>query len=323
MISNLPLIVDIKRHSLEDGPGIRSVVFFKGCPLHCIFCHNPETQKPELEIAFSARECIQCGECVKSCHRRAIDLAIPGRIHRDQCDLCGNCASVCPGKGLRPIGCYYPVEKLADLLLRDYPFYRHSGGGVTLSGGECTLYPDYLQSLLGLLKARAVHVALETSGEFDFGSFEKKILPYIDLIYYDLKIVDPLIHRKVTGRSNTRILDNLRRLFSVSPEKIHARVPVVPGITTTQENLVGIADFLYEAEVDRVSLLPYNPLGIEMHAFLGKPKPCLPEGFMTPKQDAELHILFRKIIADKANARRQISVIPRFVGVARTGSTTE
>ena len=308
MIGNAPLIVDIKRHSLEDGPGIRSVVFFKGCPLCCVFCHNPETQNPEMEIAFSARECIRCGECVKACPEGAIDLGFPGRIRRDQCGRCGRCTSICPGKGLRPIGSYYPVEKLAGLLLRDYAFYRHSGGGVTLSGGECTLYPDYLESLLDLLKARAVHVALETSGDFDFVPFEEKILPHIDLLYFDLKIADPSVHRKVTGRSNTRILDNFRRLLAVQPKKVNARVPVVPGITATRENFAAIVDFLYETGADRVSLLPYNPLGMEMHGSLGRPKPCLPDGFMTPNQETEIRILFQGIIADKAGTRRRIPI---------------
>jgi pyruvate formate lyase activating enzyme len=174
-MNNLPLIVDIKRHSLEDGPGIRSVVFFKGCPLRCIFCQNPEAQAPEVEIAFSARECIHCGKCADACPQGAIDLENPGHTHREMCIRCGSCVNACPGKGLRLIGAYYPVEVLTELLLRDLPFYRHSGGGVTLSGGEPTLYPDYLEPLLKRLKARGIHLTLETSGYFDYEPFKQKI----------------------------------------------------------------------------------------------------------------------------------------------------
>ena len=143
-----PLVVDIKRHSLEDGPGIRTVVFFKGCPLNCIFCQSPETVDPEVEIAFSQRECIRCGSCAEICPEDAIDFELPERIRRDRCLRCGKCAHVCPGKGLRKIGSYYSVDTLAEILLRDHRYYYYSGGGITLSGGECTLYPDYLEFYL-------------------------------------------------------------------------------------------------------------------------------------------------------------------------------
>jgi len=255
-MNNLPLIVDIKRHSLEDGPGIRSVVFFKGCPLRCIFCQNPETQDPGLEIAFSPKECIQCGRCAEVCPQGAIDLEFPGRIHRERCIRCGECARICPGKGLRLMGAYYPAETLTEILLRDLPFYRHSGGGVTLSGGEATCYPDYLEGVLKRLKARGIHVVLETSGYFDYESFGQRILPYIDFIYYDVKIADPEVHRKYTGKTNRRILDNLCRLLRERGIEVHPRVPLIPGITTTRESLSAIVDLLCEAGAEDVSLLP-------------------------------------------------------------------
>ena len=259
---DLPLIVDIKRGSLHDGPGIRSVVFFKGCPLRCSFCHNPETQSPEVEISFSAGKCLRCGTCVDSCPEQAISLRNPGRIDRDKCTGCGRCATVCPGRALRCIGQRYGIDTLVELLLRDLPFYRHSQGGVTLSGGECTLYPDYLESLLQRLKAHGIHLGLETCGYFRFEVFARQILPYIDLIYYDVKLADPDAHERDTGRTNRKILDNLRRLLA---EKVAA----VSSVRTTGSGHHGDAGeslgpwISIVACADNVSLLAYNPLGAD------------------------------------------------------------
>ena len=297
--SNYPLIVEIKRGSHEDGPGIRSVVFFKGCPLRCVFCHSPETQDPKVEIIFSADRCTNCGECMNSCPQGAIDYSHPERIDRNKCTRCGQCVSVCPGKGLRLIGQYYSVEELIEILLRDLPFYRHSNGGVTLSGGECTLYPNYLESLLKSLKARQVHLVLETCGYFNFEVFKQKILPYIDLIYYDVKIADPGTHRKYTGKTNHKILSNLHRLLLEKPAAVHPRIPLIPGITATRKNLSAIVDLLGEAGAENVSLLPYNPMGIEMTVSLGRSKPPLPEAFMTPDEEKEICAMFQTILEEK------------------------
>lgn len=291
-----PLVVDIKRHSLEDGPGCRSVVFFKGCPLRCIFCHSPETQDPQFEIAFSPGDCIGCGACGDACPEHAIDLDLPGRIRREACNRCGECASVCPGKGLRLIGTYYTPEDLAGILLKDIAYYRHSGGGVTLSGGEATLYPEYLGNLLPILKRSDVHVTLETSGYFDPAVFRSRILPHIDLIYYDIKLIDPDDHRKYTGKSNRLILDNFRLLMDERATQIHPRVPLVPGITATRENLSRVVDFLCDVGAKTVSLLPYNPMGIGMAASLGRRTPPLPEHFMSPEEEREIHQMFSSLI---------------------------
>ncbi len=296
--NGFPLIVDVKRHSLDDGPGIRSVVFFKGCPLRCIFCHSPETQEPAAEIAFSATECVDCGRCADACPEQAIDLEFSGRIHRERCVRCGTCAAVCPGRGLRVVGFSCSPEALAGLLLRDLPFYRHSGGGVTVSGGECTLYPDYLHELLRRLKARGVHLALETSGYFDYSTFRRQVLPCVDLVYYDIKIADPDLHRRYVGKTNRRILDNFSRLIREGKVEVHPRIPLVPGITATEENLSAIAELLCKAGAQNARLLPYNPAGVEMAVSLGRPKPPLPTSFMKRDEEREICAMFQTVIAE-------------------------
>ncbi|MBI3398315.1 MAG: glycyl-radical enzyme activating protein [Deltaproteobacteria bacterium] len=289
-MSNLPIIVDIKRHSLEDGPGIRSVVFFKGCLLRCVFCQNQEAQNPEPEIIFSGRKCIACMECADVCRQDAIDFQFSGRILRERCIRCGKCADICPSSALKLIGVSYSTDALTELLLRDTAFYRHSGGGVTLSGGECTLYPDYLETLLKLLKAEDIHIVLETSGYFDYDVFREKILPYIDLIYYDIKIFNTDSHRRYTGKPNHSILKNLSNLLKEDGIEVHPRIPIIPDITATGENLTAIVDFLYEAGADTVSLLPYNPMGMEMAVSLGRMRPKLPEGFMKPEKEKDIYL---------------------------------
>jgi pyruvate formate lyase activating enzyme len=187
---------------------------------------------------------------------------------------------VCPAAALKRIGGYYSVEELMALLLRDRAFYRHSGGGVSLSGGECTMFPSYLRSLLEELKAHGIHVVLETGGYFNFNTFRTMILPYLDLIYFDIKFADPEAHHKYCGISNRRILDNFRLLMQMSSIPVHPRIPLIPGITSTQENISAIADFLRHEGATQCSLLRYNPMGLDKYEVIGKEAPDLPRGFM-------------------------------------------
>ncbi|MCK5544785.1 MAG: glycyl-radical enzyme activating protein [Desulfobulbaceae bacterium] len=292
----LPLIVDVKRHSLEDGPGIRSVVFFKGCPLRCVFCHNPEAQEKVQEIAFTEKECIFCGECVEVCPLKAINLESLEIIDRERCNSCGMCVDACPGKGLRRVGTYYEVEELAELLLRDRAFYKHSHGGITLSGGECTLYPEYVEALLKFLKPLGIHVVVETCGFFSYKTFSRKILPYVDLVYYDLKFADPAVHKKYTGRSNRRILENFQSLIREERVKVIPRIPLVPEITATKENLTAIASFLKTEGIKDAVLLPYNPMGLGKYGIIGNPRPPLPEHFMSQEEEKALEKMFNLIL---------------------------
>jgi len=288
-VIQLPLVIDIKRYSFEDGPGIRSVVFFKGCPLRCIFCHNPEAQKPTAEIAFSRDRCIACGACVDECPQDALDLELPGRIRRDRCISCGKCAEVCPTDAIRLVGRYYSVESLTEVLLRDFEYYRHSGGGVTLTGGECTLFPEYVEALLKDLKTKNVHIVLETSGYFNYDTFRRKIYPHVDLIYYDFKLADEEAHKKYCGRPNKLILRNFLRLVEDGAAEIHPRIPLVPGITATDENLSSIAGFLLSCGQEQVRLLPYNPMGLAKYQTIGRLTPDLPQRFMRPEEEAQAY----------------------------------
>ena len=265
-----PLIVDIKRHSMEDGPGIRSVVFFKGCPLRCVFCQNPETQEFGPEIAFRSRLCIDCKSCLGACPRGVLRARLVGS---PRCDKCGACVRACPSGALALIGQRLAVDEILDVVLRDEPYYRHSGGGVTLSGGECTAFPEFAGELLAGLNSRGISAAIETCGEFLYPQFAKWILPHVDLILFDVKLAEDEAHVRFTGRSNQRIWANLARLLATVPERVQPRIPLIPVLTDTRQNLVALAARLAELGARSLTLLPYNPLGVVMAESLGRPAP--------------------------------------------------
>ena len=263
-----PLIVDIKRGATEDGPGIRTTVFFKGCPLSCVWCQNPEAIDSREEIGFYANKCIGCGACAHACPNEAIALEENHRIVRAECLRCGACADACPARALRRIGRVYEIPALVDIILRDRFFYEASGGGVTLSGGEPTRWPVYAGALLRALKEKGIHTALQTGGHFDYEPVATAMLPWLDLVLFDLKIMDPSEHARYTGRGNERILDNFLRLLEHGVG-ILPRTPLIPGHTDSAENLSRIAGFLAEHHVDGHRLLPYNPLGQSKRESLG------------------------------------------------------
>ncbi len=270
-----PLIFNLHRFALDDGPGIRTTVFFKGCPLACRWCHNPESLRADREVAFDRDRCIGCGECETVCPEGAIDATSPGRIRRTRCTACGVCAEVCPTLALREVGRHYPVEDLVDLLLADRLLYETSGGGVTLSGGEPTLHMDYVRKVLHGLKGRGIHITLQTCGWFDLADFRRKLLPCLDLVHYDLKLMDPRLHRRFTGRSNRRILQNLASLAATNSVPIVVRTPLVPGITDTASNLEAIQRFVSALGLPEPIRLPYNPAGTAKRIALGRRPPRL------------------------------------------------
>lgn len=280
-----PLIVDIKRNALGDGPGIRTTIFFKGCPLACVWCQNPEAIKPYPEIAYSPGDCLVCGACEVTCPEGAIDLQRrPQPVDRARCRRCGTCTTRCPSKGIRLVGRHYHAAELAGIVSEDIPDYENSGGGVTLSGGEPTLHPRYLEPFLQVLKFNRIHVNLESCGYYARPVFEKYILPYLDLVCFDIKLIDPAAHRRYTGRGNGRILENFKALIRGGRVPVLPRVPLVPGITATAENLAGIASFLRELGLKRAALLPYNPLWLATAESLGRESSYRCDRLMTPAE---------------------------------------
>ncbi len=258
-----PLILDMRGNSLDDGPGIRTVVFFKGCSLSCSWCHNPESKKTTAELSFDESECVGCDACIAVCEKKALSRKITGFVDRKKCLLCFLCTEVCPSGALSRVGREVSVKEIMATIARDMPFYRNSGGGVTLSGGEPTMFMDFASQILQECTKKKIHTLLETCGYFDWNEFEEKILPWIKMVYYDIKIMDPVLHKEYCGVSNKRILENFVKLASCAAERkiaLQTRTPLVPGITDTSENLQAIAHYLSALRISSASLLPYNPM---------------------------------------------------------------
>jgi len=271
-----PLILELKGNSLDDGPGIRTVVFFKGCPLSCVWCHNPESKRTGVEISFDPRECVACDTCIETCGAGALDRDLPGFIDRGRCTLCFECVDECPSGALARVGREMAVVEILELVRRDIPFFTTSGGGVTLSGGEPTMFIEYCSELTRSLEGMGVHTIVETCGLFDLAEFERLVYPHVDEVYFDLKLFDPARHRSECGVDNALILENfaaLNRRYLEGGGPVLARIPLVPGITATDENLSAFSRFLAENGATRVALLPYNPLWIEKNRKIGREDP--------------------------------------------------
>lgn len=258
-----PLILNIKGNSLDDGPGIRSVVFFKGCPLSCVWCHNPESKKPGVEIAFDGKLCVDCGTCRDVCPANALAKTHPRYIDRSRCTLCFECVAACPSGALEQVGTAMTVDEIVAAIEPDKPFFDTSGGGVTLSGGEATLFMSFVSELLSELKSRDIHTLLETCGQFDLDRFMNLVYPYLDTIYYDIKILDSGLHKKHCGVPNGTILENFKCLVRTAKQDgkvLVPRTPLIPGITDTEDNIRDIALFLKDQGIRKAALLEYNPL---------------------------------------------------------------
>ena len=239
-------VFNIQKFSVHDGPGLRTTVFFKGCNLRCPWCHNPESWRPEPQLLFFREKCTGCGLCREVCGR-------------ESCTLCGGCAQVCTAGARAVCGREYTVRQVMDQVLADKAFYDKSGGGVTFSGGECMLQPEFLAELLRACRSAGISTAVDTAGCVPFERFER-ILPDTDLFLYDIKCVSPALHKAYTRVDNSRILENYRRLLA-EKARVWVRVPVIPGFNDDPREMEKIRAFLAENPSEKVELLAYHDLG--------------------------------------------------------------
>lgn len=256
-------ITNIQKFSIHDGDGIRTSVFFKGCPLKCEWCHNPETQRFEREMQFDQGKCVGCGACAKACPSHALVMR-DGKpvLNKEVCTLCGKCENFCP-EGLREIiGREYMVKELVKELLKDQMFYEESGGGVTLSGGEVmAMDMDYILALAKELKRQDINLTIDTCGYAPYEKFQA-VLPYVDTFLYDVKVMDPELHKEYMGVDNELILENLIRL-SGDGARVYIRIPTIKEVNGNEKNMKETIAFLKRHDIHppQINLLPYHDTG--------------------------------------------------------------
>jgi len=265
------LVYDIQRFAIHDGPGIRTLVYMKGCPIRCLWCSTPQSQKMAPEILHIELRCKKCGRCVEVCPLQVITLSEEEdwKINRELCTDCGQCVDVCLNQALELVGKYTAVEELFREVNKDSPFYRRSNGGVTVGGGEPTMQFDFVTAFLKRCKQHYIHTAIETCGYVKWEHLEK-LLEYVDLVHFDIKHMDALVHRELTGVSNELILENARRVSTIRPTII--RIPVVPGCNDSDDNISATARFATELgeNLKRIELLPYHKFGTQTYGRLGR-----------------------------------------------------
>lgn len=264
------MIFNIQLHSTEDGPGIRTSIFMKGCPMRCPWCHNPEGIKRLPALIWYETRCLGAGECLKVCSKQALNLMPDGMIiNRRLCDACGKCEIACPASALEVIGKTYTVDELAAKALQDRIFYEKSGGGVTLSGGEPSMQADFSVALMTTLKREGIHVALDTCGGTGWSTL-RRLVNHADLVLYDLKLMDSANHRKVTGIPLERVLDNAQRIAQAG-KPMWVRTPIIPGVNDTEENVRLTARFIKNnlPTTERYDLLAFNSTCASKYQRLG------------------------------------------------------
>lgn len=290
-----PLITNIQKYSIHDGTGIRTTVFFKGCPLSCKWCHNPETQKFKSEILYYQERCVDCGVCREVCPvEMDVKCEAESRksgVHREECTACGACVDECLHNARELCGTPWTIENLVKEVLKDQAFYETSGGGVTLSGGEVLAQnPDYLERLMKTLHSRGISIFVDTCGmtaasdKFSGNkSILERILPYVDTFLYDIKLLDEQKHIQYTGRSNAQILKNLKWLSNQNAS-LWIRIPVIGGVNDEEEEIKAIGRFLKENGIKfkQLHLLPYHNTGSGKYEHLSKEYEG--RGFYVPDQ---------------------------------------
>lgn len=266
-------VTNIQKYSIHDGDGIRTTVFFKGCHLGCLWCHNPETQKFEPELQVDIPKCTGCGRCEDVCPNGAITISPEGKsvTDRTKCTICGKCESACLGNYRTVVGREYTVKELLKICLQDQMFYEESGGGVTLSGGEVmAMDTEYIQALVKALWHEGIDVAIDTCGQAPYSNFEA-VLPYVHTWLYDVKVMDDEKHKKFIGMGNRLILDNLKGIAAAGA-RIYIRIPTIKEVNGDSESMQEIIDFLRENDIRplQVNLLPYHSTGSHKYGKLGR-----------------------------------------------------
>jgi pyruvate formate lyase activating enzyme len=266
------VIFDIQHYAVHDGPGIRTTVFFKGCPLRCAWCHNPESQRPEPEMGYFRERCTLCGTCVAACPQKALYSGEHGIAHRPgPCKACGTCVRSCPQGAREIIGREISAIEVSERAERDRPFYEHSGGGVTISGGEPTLQAPFLLELLDSLKTKGMHTCLETCGYFK-AELIPDLVPLVDLFLFDVKHLDPYAHEKFTGVSNEMILSNYTTIAErAGMEKVIPRIPLIPGFNDDMRSVDALIRFLEDVKyAGPVHFMPYNKMARPKYEKIGR-----------------------------------------------------
>ena len=265
------LIFDIKRYAIHDGPGIRMTIFFKGCPLSCAWCHNPESQSSRVQKMYSANKCIGAQDCVRACPHQALTLTPNGIVtDTDACQLCGACARACPTKAIELSGHEETVEGLMKIIERETIFFDQSGGGVTFSGGEPLMHYKFLVEVLDACGKKGIHRTVDTAG-FSKTAILLEVAKRTDLFLFDLKLMDPVKHKQWTGVDNEKILKNLEALAETGVP-IQIRIPLVKGVNCDAENICQTAEFIARlpGEKRMVNLLPYHHTASRKHEKLGQ-----------------------------------------------------
>lgn len=259
-MNDAAVVFNIQRFCLHDGPGVRTVIFFKGCPLHCLWCSNPESQNPQIELMYDRLACIECGYCLKTCPHHALFRGLQGiTIDRTVCRACGSCCSVCPTQALRLSGRSMTISDLLPIVLADSRYFQISGGGVTFSGGEPTMAGEFLLSIAKYLGAEGIDRALETSGFCEPRQF-LEIISSMDRILFDIKLLESRDHTQYTSKNNTLILDNFYQAVHDKPTTV--RVPLIPTVNMTGNFYQSLVSLLHEYPVEGIDLLPYHAYGL-------------------------------------------------------------
>ncbi|MBQ4651871.1 MAG: glycyl-radical enzyme activating protein [Oscillospiraceae bacterium] len=264
------LVFNIQKFSIHDGPGVRTTVFLKGCPLRCRWCANPESQLGRTQIMYDAQKCLHCGTCLQICPEGALSRQEDGRIHVDftSCRACRTCAENCPGGALSAEGRFETVQAVYEKCMQDKLFYEDSGGGVTISGGEGMLQPEFCKALCAKLREQGIHTAIETTGCVGEKTF-RELAPCFDLLLFDIKHHDPEKHREGTGQDNVQIIRNLRWAVEQGLD-ILPRVAVIPGFNDGIEAAAGITKLIKESGLSKVQLLPFHQMGERKYEFLNR-----------------------------------------------------